>query len=423
MRTQDRHKTHWAVTSIAQAVIGMALATGASAEEVITDPISLASDLAHAEPGDVLLLEPGLYSTVAVSRVQATAEDPIVLRSRDPNQPAQVSRLSVTNSAHVHLDTMLFDYTFVSGDPSYLRPFQINNSQHIQVSGSVFDGDVARGVSEVDDGFGTAFGLGIRGSAHVAIVQNEIRGFFRGLIAHESTDLLVQGNDLYDLRMDGMNFAQVQSVLVEGNHIHDFTRSLASGDHADFIQFWTNQTTAPSRDIVVRNNLLNSGDGWYTQSIFMRNEEVDQGRAGREMFYQNVLIENNLIINAHLHGITVGETDGLIIRNNTVVRNPASADGEDNLSLWTPQILVSEGTQHAQIERNVTSRISGYANQPNWQVTNNIIVQDQGRAVPNHYSLVFEYGDPKLPSSFRPLPGGVLDGTGIGATFHPLPLP
>ena len=89
------------------------------------------------------------------------------------------------------------------------------------------------------------------------------------------------------------------------------------------IQFWTSGTTSPSTNITIRGNILNSGAGDWTRSIFMRNEMVDLGLAGDEMFYQNILIENNVIYNAHAHGITVGETDGLTIRNNTILYNPA----------------------------------------------------------------------------------------------------
>ena len=94
------------------------------------------------------------------------------------------------------------------------------------------------------------------------------------------------------------------------------------------IQFWTNGTTSPSTNITISENFLDSGNGEWTQSIFMRNEAVDSQGAGTEMFYQNVLIENNVIYNAHTHGITVGEADGLIIRNNTILQNYDLGDGE-----------------------------------------------------------------------------------------------
>ena len=134
-----------------------------------------------------------------------------------------------------------------------------------------------------------------------------------------------------------MNFAQVERVRIEANHIHDFNRVLESPDHADMIQFWTNGTTSPSSDITIRGNILNSGAGWFTQSIFMRNELVDSGKAEAEMFYRNVIIEDNVIINAHLHGISVGETAGLKIANNTVIRN-ARSQGKDCL-LYTSRCV------------------------------------------------------------------------------------
>ena len=222
------------------------------------------------------------------------------------------------------------------------------------------------------------------------------------------------GNEIHGLRSDGLNFAQVEGVVIEENKIHDFNRSLKSADHADMIQFWTNQTNAPSRDITIRNNILNSGAGLYTQSILMRNDQVDRGLAGDEMYYQNVRIEGNVISNAHLHGITVGETDGLTIVNNTVIRNARSQGKADNPALWTPQIRISEAARNVEIARNVTAKIVGPRDQPDWRVEDNIIVQDAARMRPGHYRTVFD-GDPADLSSLRYLPGGPLDGAGIGA--------
>ena len=142
-----------------------------------------------------------------------------------------------------------------------------------------------------------------------------------------STISNVVDNDVHSIRSDGFDFVEVNDVLIEGNHIHDFVANLGSGDHLDMIQFWTTGTTSPSTNIIIRGNILNSGAGDWTQSIFMRNEMVDLGLAGTEMFYRNILIENNVIYNAHAHGITVGETDGLTIRNNTILYNATISDG------------------------------------------------------------------------------------------------
>lgn len=379
----------------------------------------LAATLATAAAGTVVELAPGDHGTLALRGLQGTADAPIILRSADSADSARITGLDLRDAAHVRLEGLVFDHTFTPGDPGYLRPFQIIASTDIALVGNLFDGDVAQGVSPSDDGFPTAFGFAIQDSTGITVQDNEIRGFFRGLVVGESRDLVVRGNDLHDLRMDGMNFAQVEDVLIEGNHIHDFARSLDSADHADMIQFWTNGTTAPSRDIVIRGNVLNSGAGWWTQSIFMRNEQVDQGLAGAGMFYRNVLIEQNVIINAHLHGIAVGETDGLIIRNNTVIRNAGSEGEDDNVALWNPRISVAETSRDVQILRNVVSRIGGAEEQAGWVVAENVFVQDQGRLGEGlFYDLAFvdaRTGDPQDLGSFSYLPGGPLDGAGIGA--------
>ena len=154
------------------------------------------------------------------------------------------------------------------------------------------------------------------------------------------------------MRSDGFNFADVDNVLIEGNHFESFIGSLDSSDHRDFIQFWTTSTTSPSTNVVIRENLLDVGDGDWTQSIFIRNELVDQGHAGQEFFYSNFLIEDNIIRNTHQHGITVGEVDGLVIRNNTVMEGQG-----DNTSGTTPRINVSEDALNVTITQNIAHDI------------------------------------------------------------------
>jgi hypothetical protein len=352
-------------------------------------------------------------------RGQAWPDDrPLVLRAADPSDPPRFSDMLVADTRNLVLEGLVFDYVFSPGDPPHFRPFRIEGSQGIVIRESLFDGDDARTNRQVTDGFPTAFGLGIQGSSSIVLEGSEIRGFGRGLVVSASRDIIIRGNDLHHLRTDGMDFAQVERVLIESNHIHDFDRSLGSRDHADMIQFWTRGTNAPTRDVTIRGNLLNSGRGWYTQSIFMRNDQVDRRLAGPEMFYRDVTIEGNFILNAHLHGITVGATMNLSILNNTVVRNSASGGPDHDRGLSTPQIRVAPGSTNVRIIGNVVARIEGSQGRPDWVIADNFLVQDRSRTEPGYYGLVFAGGDPTLPSSYVPRPGGPLDGAGIGAQLR-----
>jgi len=154
------------------------------------------------------------------------------------------------------------------------------------------------------------------------------------------------------------------------------------------IQFWTLGSTRPSTDVVIRNNVLDIGAGDWTQSLFMRNEEVDQGRAGREMFYRNITIEENIIINGHLHGITVGETDGLAIRNNTVLRHQRYASGEERENrVRIPRISVAVPSVAVTIIDNIAARFPDP--RPGWQVEGNLSVQDISPMQPGYYHRLF----------------------------------
>ena len=396
-------------------------AWGADAQDrvTVTSSAVLQQALEGMTRGGEILVAGGEYGMLALRRVAVPAASPLVLRAADPANPPRIAGMDLREVQNLTLDGLVFDYTFDGQDPPYLRPFAIVSSTGITIRNAIFDGDVARGRGPSDDGFGTAFGFSVRNSANVVLQDSEIRGFYRGLVVSDSKGITVRGNDVHDIRMDGMNFSQVESVLIADNYIHDFKRSLDSKDHADMIQFWTNGTTAPSRDIVIRDNVLNSGEGAYTQSIFMRNDLVDRGLAGREMFYEGVTIVDNVIINAHLHGIMVGETDGLRIQNNTVVRNARSEGEQENVALWVPQIRVAESSTDVRIERNVTGKVSGAAGQPDWTVAENFIVQDRARMEPGFYGTVFgtkALRNPTRPASFAPAPGGPLDGTQIGAS-------
>lgn len=377
---------------------------------------ALAAALASAMPGTTFRLASGDYGSLNFRRGGGAAGTPVTLAAADPARPPRFDRLDLREVAHLVLEGLHFDYQFAAEDKDYFRPFAISSSRNITVRRCLFYGDRARGLSSVDNGFGWATGFIVLATNGLVIDGCEIRDFMRGLIIDRCQNVIIRSNNLHALRMDGMNFIQVRDVLIEGNHIRDFNRSINSDDHADMIQFWTTRTTAPSINVIVRANLLSSGNGWYTQSIFMRNEQVDMSQAGSEMFYRNFLIEENVIANAHLHGISVGETEGLTIRQNTLVRNLRSEGKQNNPPLWIPRINVSPAARDVTIDRNVVAAVEGYEGQADWHVAENMLVQDRTRMQAGFFDLLFE-GDPANPATLRYKPGGPLDGSGIGAAM------
>lgn len=377
----------------------------------------LLSALGKASGGDVIQLSGGNYGQLSLKGVAFSSNVSIV--SKSGGDPATFTGLSLDQVKNISFDGVTFDYHSASGVSTSTRPFSISGSQNVTIRNSTFDGDVAKGVSEIEDGFGAGYGLMIRDSSQISIENNAVFNFTRGIVVGNSSDVAITGNNIHSLRCDGMDFAAVSNTLIENNWVHDFRCDPGSGDHPDMIQFWTSGTTTPSTNIIIRGNHLDVGDGGWTQSIFMRNELVDSGQAGSDMFYQNILIEDNVIVNAHAHGITVGETVGLTIRNNTVLHNDGGAsDGPDG-GVEIPAINVALTASGVIIANNLVSAISGYEGQSGWTVSGNVLVQDQDASAAGYYNDVFLASSLQSENGFHAyiiLPGSMAAGAGAAAS-------
>ncbi|WP_186312404.1 right-handed parallel beta-helix repeat-containing protein [Cereibacter sediminicola] len=371
-------------------------------------------DQAIASGIPTIRLAAGVYDRLQVVR----HDRPLRIMAADETDPPRFRAATIADSADVTLEHLVFDHVFRGDDaPLWIAPFRLYRSRNVVLDQVIFDGDLYRSASPIDDGFPGGQALIAEDMTGLTIRNSDIRRFWVGVSIFRSDNILFAGNRIHGLRKDGMNLAQVRDVRIENNHFHDFDRSVDSGDHADFIQLFSTNTTKPSVGVTIRDNILNAGHGHHTQSIFFRNDPVDLGKAGEEMFFRDVLIENNVIINGHLHGITIGESDGLTIRNNTLIRNRVSEGKGFSDILASPRITVASRSREVTIERNAAHGFPA-ARKPDWAVTGNLVIQDETRTKPGVYAEVFEDGltrDPSNLAAFRYRAGGPLDGTGIGA--------
>ncbi|MBE0454274.1 MAG: right-handed parallel beta-helix repeat-containing protein [Roseovarius sp.] len=383
----------------------------------VSNSEELLKALASAKGGDTIELAGGDYGNLTLidgrTPFNVTFDGEVTIRSADAEQPASFSRMDLRGVSNLTFDGIVFDYQFSLGDPLWVSPFKITaGSDSITIKNSIFDGDLASGVSEIDDGYGYGKGLVVQGSSNISVLDSEFYDWHRGATFGKTDGIDFSGNELYSLRSDGVNFSTVTSVIIENNYFHDFKASPDSLDHRDMIQFWTNGGTTPSIDIVIRGNILDIGEGSLTQSIFMRNDMVDRGLAGEEMYYQNILIENNTIYNAQTHGITVGETDGLVVRNNTILHVEGEMHGAVG-SVTIPKINVSPDSKSVVIEENITAAINGFNGQSDWSVASNALLQ------PSEYFEHFITSSLDAVNgahSYTILPNGYIESLNAGST-------
>lgn len=312
-----------------------------------------------ARAGDTLLLAPGNYGAVRLdgnANPNLKFAGDVTITSAVAASPAVFSDVTVSGVTNLNFENIDFIATAggTSGDP-----VTITQSQGITINNATFDGHQIGGIQN---------GLLVSASSDIQISNSELADFYFGAGFRIVDNLRLLNNDVHSMDLDGLRLAQVTNTLIQGNRLHDMDGD-TDGGHRDMIQFWTTETSAPSANVTIRDNVLDVGDGRSIQSLFIYNEAVSQYGAGPGMFYRNLLIENNRIEGTHPHGITVGETNGLTIRGNTVVKDPTNPyfmQGHE------PKINVDPDSVGVTITGNITHGITG--TQPGWNVTGNQIV-------------------------------------------------
>ena len=387
------------------------------ADIIVASATELYAALSSAEGGDRIVLAGGDYGSLDIREVTFSSDVTIV--SADPDDPAIVRELYVSGATHLVFDGILFDYVNAPEDRYWVKPFQVLDSAYITIRNSVFDGDEVPSDSGSGE-YGTGTGLFVRWSNNVTIENNEFFDFNRAVYVESSSDIVLRANDVHTVSSDGFNFASVDGVLIEGNWLHDFKVDPTGGAHADMIQFWTTLISPASKNIVIRDNFLDAGIGSETQSIFIRNEVVDQGLASFEDYaYLNILIEDNVIYNSHLHGITVGETDGLVVRNNTLLFD-GGVSSEPNAATMGPRITISDASLNVTITSNILEPIWNWettASHPGWVVEQNLFVQRDDPDGEHYYGNLFVNAlvDDANLADLRAVAGGEIEPLGVGA--------
>ncbi|MFW6028021.1 MAG: right-handed parallel beta-helix repeat-containing protein, partial [bacterium] len=386
----------------------------------VSSATELMDALASAQGGETILLEAGSYGELDLydardAFVKFASE--VTIKSADPDNLASFDRMSLSGVENLTFDTINFDYDAAPGTAEHDKPFMVRDSDSVTIRNSIFDGDLAEDVSETADGFGTGHGLTVTdGSTNITVENNEFYHWLRAAVYSETDNLTVAGNDVHSVRSDGFDFSDVNNVLIERNYLHDFMGAEGTSDHMDMIQFWTSGTSSPSTNITIRENVLDSGEGEGTQSIFMRNEVVDSHDGGLDMFYRDIVIENNVIHNAHTHGITVGETVGLTVRNNTILHN---ADSGNESLVNVPTIRVKDASEDVLIADNILPRLN-LETALDRIVENNLIVQQDNPDGDNYVGDLFVdglAGSLATLDDLKALPNGLVDQLGVGSSL------
>ncbi|NOD36588.1 MULTISPECIES: right-handed parallel beta-helix repeat-containing protein [unclassified Ruegeria] len=406
--------TFSASSSAASACSGTQITTNAPSTKdgrIIRDTSGLSAAIKNSNGKQTFILDGGNYGDL---KIQKAFRQPITIRSANPSSPACFTGLHLKSTSNITFESVLFDYTYQNGQTEFAKPFVIENSSNVTVSGSVFDGDVASGTGTAADGLGTGKGLVVKGSDNVDITHTRFYSWWTALTVNTSSNVDIVGNNIHDIRSDGIKLGSSAAVLIANNYIHNFKGNQKNlSDHRDMIQIQRSSKIGV-KNLIIRDNVFDMGSGIFTQTIWAGRDKADPKDPTN--WHTNLLIENNVIYNAHSHGISINLANDLSIRRNSVIR--VRRNNSENISI--PKIRVSKNSQNVVIEQNAVAAINGYNGQRNWFVQNNALIQDTSSSAQGFYDHEFIYyatGPTKGYHEYGVRPGSSIDRLNAGSTL------
>lgn len=309
------------------------------------DPLSVRNDGAPVQPGDTILMRTGDHGDVWI--VGYFNPDWVTLRAEEGHTPV-LQRLLIRGGCRWRIDGVTFSKEpYATPNAETLMYFN-SHGWHGPVTDCAIENCHLYSADDssawtVDDWQAKAAGAGISASGQRITIRNcTLRNIKMGILA--GTDCLIEHNTLTGIGHDGFRSGG-DHIVWQYNRMSDFVD--IDGNHDDMIQLYRGGGV-PHVDVVIRANLF---DG---RKIDGRPHTTSpQGVGCFDGPYVNCIVENNIVLTAHYHGITLNDAEGCTIINNTVL------DPSRNFPAWIATPNEVGGSSDNVIRNNLGYSIPG----------------------------------------------------------------
>ncbi len=302
-----------------------------------------------------------------------STDTPVLIKALNTDEPPTVHSINVLDSSSITITEMRVDSSEVYDvRADWITDIRVTGSDNIALVNNDMS-SVAEGTIGLDDDAIPAEGLGVvRESEDFTFSHNTVADYYQGLSFLETDGIVFSDNEIYGLQGDGFRAGGVQNVVIANNYMHDFQGTTQDVNHSDMIQFWGTATESLTQNVKIYGNVLDSGSGVGTQGIFIRNEAFgSSGVTGGH--FENIVIYDNILHNSASQGISVSDTKGVEIYDNTVLWNESSylySTAGGTVSNTVPAIRTMNSLD-VTIDDNITGRLDTDSTN---DVSNNIIL-------------------------------------------------
>ncbi|MCI2229845.1 T9SS type A sorting domain-containing protein [Polaribacter sp. MSW13] len=300
------------------------------------------------QDNDIVYLLDGLHGEGYIGNL--TFSTNLLIKSFNPQQ-AVLTKIQINNSNHITFENIKFDAS--TGSFSKEEPIVVgnNNTNYITFNNCLIQSaNNASTWTKTDWYNNSASGVQFRGG-NITLNNNTFLNLYHA-VELRGDNTLMQNNLIENFAGDairglGSNSTYEHNIIkncfIEDyaiNHDDAFQAYKLSGDHIiSNVIFRYNKINIfenPSQ-FVIDNNLI--GDSM--QAVI-----ITDGSA------EGWIIENNLIINNHYHGISLYGAQNCRIQNNTVVQSPLYTDTDQ-----IPRIFIDDQDKTGQIRANMNNII------------------------------------------------------------------
>jgi hypothetical protein len=270
--------------------------------ELIGSPRELAAALRSGTPRR-LLLAPGEYGEIELGKASSNFR----IGAADPASPPRLSRITIADARELTLENLIVEPK-EAPRLSHQYVLGILRSSSIRLTGLKVNGAKAPPSAELR-------GILVEDSSNVRIADSSFTACHRAVLAYRSKGLTLEHNDIANMSSDGFNFAEVEDVSILQNRFGGFSPTPES--HADYIQFWSDQTERPSTNILIAENVMvQTGPLDAAQGIYLQFEA--------RMPARDVVVRDNVIVQSSPHGISLYNVSNGKLERNLVLSSPQS---------------------------------------------------------------------------------------------------
>lgn len=277
---------------------------------VVSSADELNTALNNVSDGETILLRTANYGALSITNRRNQVD---ITLAADSGHTPRFTRVTISNSSHWIIRGVQIRPTAATAAAVSLAGTELTFE-----NSSISFADHANGWTASDWVANTASGIAISGS-HLSVVNNQITFVNHG-ISGDASHSLVSGNTIDSFRGDGMRGLGDHTVW-EYNTVKNCYD--VDDNHDDGFQSWSvgpgGVGTGTVTGVILRGNrIINYENPNQSFRCTLQGVGLFDGT------FVDWVIENNVIITDHWHGITALGADNVKIINNTVI-NPVAA--------------------------------------------------------------------------------------------------